>query len=372
MEELVGKYMFIDIFETRDVNNKKEQYDCIDSIRKQLKKYCYLFDKLQQEFGANYDYLQYHMPLKLIEYNFKDEPGELWFSMDFTILKDFIEVQSKRIIEDMQKDSNLINFFLKGISLASELHNHFWNVDSNSIYPVQFDFYGGSSELKVRDEKTHFNKVLGEIIPEFKAIELKSTSFSFYPYEKEVLCPLCKEWIPFSGNNIIYKFGKEIILHFDKTIKKDVYFTHNPLKATYFKEKEGILQVNHTNYTQEHLNILEIFHMLVNDEESVSYFKHVGERQLQMQNTEIYFLIEDHKPIGYTYWNKASTKEGEIDCIRQLYILPEHRNKGYAKKLLKNKIDGIDIFLIESPNEISFHIIETYFKEKHKGSIICG
>ena len=372
MEELVGKYMFIDNFETRDVNNKKEQYDCIDSIRKQLKEYCCHIDKLQQEFEANYDYLQYQNPLKLMEYNFKDEPGCLWFSMDFTILKDFIEVQSKRIIEDMQKDSNLIAFFLKGISLASELHNHFWNVDSNSIYPVQFDFYGSTSKLKVRDEKTHFNKELGEIMHEFKDIELKSFSFHFYPFEKEVLCPFCKEWIPFSGNNTINKFGKEIVLHFDKRIEKDVYFTHNPLKTTQFKEKEGILQVNYTNYTQEHLNILEIFYMLVNDEELVSNFKHVGERQLQMIDTEINFLIEDHKPIGYTYWNKASTTEGEIDCIRQLYVLPEHRNQGYAKKLLKHKIDGIDIFITETPNEISFHIIETYFKEKHKGSIICG
>ena len=108
------------------------------------------------------------------------------------------------------------------------------------------------------------------------------------------------------------------------------------------------------------------------NEEPVSHFKQIRESQLQMQDTEIYFLIDDHKPIGYTYWNKASTTEGEIDCIRQLYILPEHRNQGYAKKLLKHKIDGIDIFITEDPNEISFHIIETYFKEKHDGSIYCG
>ena len=112
--------------------------------------------------------------------------------------------------------------------------------------------------------------------------------------------------------------------------------------------------------------------MLVNEEEAVSNFKRIGERQFQMLDTEIYFLIKDHKPIGYTYWNKASPTRGEIDCIRQLYILPEHRNQGYAKKLLKHKIDGIDTFISETPNEISSHIIETYFKEKHKGSIFCA
>ncbi len=83
-------------------------------------------------------------------------------------------------------------------------------------------------------------------------------------------------------------------------------------------------------------------------------------------------IIEDHKPIGYTYWNKTPTREGEIDCIRQLYILLEYRNQSNAKKLLKHKIDGIEIFIAETPNEISFHIIETYFKEKYKGSIICA
>lgn len=73
MGELVGKYMFIDNFETRGVNNKKEQYECIDSIRKQLKEYCSRIDKLQQEFEVDYDYLQYHKPLKIMGYNFKDE-----------------------------------------------------------------------------------------------------------------------------------------------------------------------------------------------------------------------------------------------------------------------------------------------------------
>ncbi|GAG22657.1 unnamed protein product [marine sediment metagenome] len=63
--------------------------------------------------------------------------------------------------------------------------------------------------------------------------------------------------------------------------------------------------------------ICEVFHMLVNSE-PITHFKQIREDQLQVEDTEIYLMIKDHKPIGYTYWNKASTNEGELDCIRQL------------------------------------------------------
>lgn len=366
-----GKYIFVDNFKTREVNNIKEQNKFIGAIREHMKAFGDHIDKLQHEFEANYNYIQYKKPLKLLEYIIKDEPEHLSFNTDFTILKDFIEDQAKEVIKDMQKDSNLIDFFLKAINLGSKIVDYFWKEDSGSIYPVDINFFGGSSKLLFRDDRALDRSQLGLYVPVFKDVELKSFGFNFYPYKKEVQCPFCKEWISLSRYNTVNKFGKDIVLHDDDGIDKTVYFCPNPLVTSNFNEKQSIILVNYTNFTQEHLNILEAFHMLVN-QEPITHFNRINETKLQMIDTEIYLLIEDHNPIGYAYWNKAQIKEGDIDCVRQLYILSAYRNQGYAKKLLHHKIDKIEIFITETPNKISYHLIETYFNKKHKGSIYCA
>lgn len=364
-EELVENFVFIDNFDTREVNNKEDQDKFIVGIRQQIKKFYDRIDKLQQEFETKYDYIQYKKPLKIIEYGFMDEPKQLIFTTNFTILKDFVEDHSESIVEDLQNDSNLINYFITAIDIGTEIYDYFFKEDFRSTCPVEFSFSGGSSELVFRDDQT-----LGSSVPEFKDLELKSSSFYFYPYNKEIQCPFCKHWIPFSKYDTATKFGTEVLLHFDENVNKTVYFTSNPLKTAYFEEEETVVLVNYTNFTQEHLNILEAFHMFVN-QEPITHFNRVGELKLELLDTEVYFYIKSHKPIGYAYWNKASIEKGEMECARQLYILPKYRKQSYARKLLKHKIDKIEKFITESPNEISSYIMKTYFDEKYVGSIYC-
>ena len=291
-------------------------------------------------------------------------------SISFDILRDFIEEHPKFVADDLQSDLDLINFFLEAINIGSEVHDQFFGNVNNNKYLFDWNFNGGSVDFTFRDEKSRERIKIGQIIVSFKNIKLKSSIFSFYLYQKEICCPHCETWITCSEMNMTKIFGKNVVLHHDDKINKDIFFTENPLISTRFKEDKMIEKITPENYTQEQLIILEAFHMIINNEKDITHFFQIRESQFNIKNTEVYLMIKDHKPIGFAYWNDATPKEGIIDCIRQLYILEDYRNRGYARELLKEKIDSIERFIAESPNEISSHIIEKYFKEKYMGAII--
>ena len=368
MSELVGNDYFIASYETRKVNNYLEQEKEIKSIRKQLQEYCTRIDKLQEQFEANYDYKQYDKPLKLIDYYFEDNPRNLTISINCGILKDFIEDNPKFVVEDMQNDSELIKFILEAVTIGSEVHNQFYG--KKDKYLVDWSLFKGSNNLTFRDEKSRERIEIGEMISSFKNIEVKSFIFSFSSYQKEIWCPYCETWITCSEMNMTKIFGDDVVFHHDEIINKDIYFTQNPLVSTKFRESEKIVKISPKNYNQEHLNILEAFYMILNSEEGINHFFRIKRDQFEIKSTEVYLIIKDQNPIGFAYWNDANTKEGIFICLRQLYIRQEYRNKGYARELLKQKIDSLERFIVESPNEISSHIIKKYFKEKYVGTIM--
>lgn len=93
--------------------------------------------------------------------------------------------------------------------------------------------------------------------------------------------------------------------------------------------------------------------------------------QAQVDNKEFRRLVRSSgliilcrtKYLGYLSWDMT---EGKLPTVRQLFVVPDERRKGYATRLMQYFVSKIATkqtanslrFLVESPNEASFKLLK--------------
>jgi len=74
--------------------------------------------------------------------------------------------------------------------------------------------------------------------------------------------------------------------------------------------------------------------------------RHHFSRFLNDNSRGVLFLIRDsEKAVGFTtlYFGFSSTRAEEVGILNDLYILPEHRNKAYGKKLIQHAMAAVKL-----------------------------
>ena len=156
--------------------------------------------------------------------------------------------------------------------------------------------------------------------------------------------------------------GDEVIKINNQYFMKSHYNQMKKIFNKKYEKKETIIKINAENCDRKASNILKALDLKI-CLEGFHYWLSINKQKLKDWNGEVFIMIKNHKIVGYAYWNEFQKR---IPCLRQLYIIPEERNKGHAIELLKLKIDTIEEFAMESPNYISQCIGAKYFKNKWK------
>jgi GNAT superfamily N-acetyltransferase len=80
-------------------------------------------------------------------------------------------------------------------------------------------------------------------------------------------------------------------------------------------------------------------------------------RRLDRRYFTVYLLLVDGKPAGYAAWNFW---DDGVPVLRQLYIVPELRRKGYGSRLLVESwrmFKPTRMFYVESPSNATLNML---------------
>jgi len=80
-------------------------------------------------------------------------------------------------------------------------------------------------------------------------------------------------------------------------------------------------------------------------------------RRLDKRYFTVYLLLVDGKPVGYAAWNLF---DDGVPVLRQLYIVPKERRKGYGSRLLVESwrmFKPTEMFYVESPSNATLNML---------------
>jgi hypothetical protein len=95
-------------------------------------------------------------------------------------------------------------------------------------------------------------------------------------------------------------------------------------------------------------------------------------RPLNSHDFTVYMLYKGEKPVGYAAWNLW--KDGK-PVLRQLYITPEERRRGYGCFLLQESwrlFKAGEAFLVESPSHATLNMLVKLGYAKREGEACVG
>jgi len=103
-------------------------------------------------------------------------------------------------------------------------------------------------------------------------------------------------------------------------------------------------------------------------------------RALSPDSFTVFILLDDKGPIGYAAWNLLENNE-EDPTLRQIYIVPQKRRKGYGTYLFtesRKLFSDAPTMVVESPNSTFTNLLcKLGLAEKHcktvmgKGVMFC-
>jgi GNAT superfamily N-acetyltransferase len=103
-------------------------------------------------------------------------------------------------------------------------------------------------------------------------------------------------------------------------------------------------------------------------------------RALSPDSFTVFMLLDDEGPIGYAAWNLFENKE-EDPTLRQIYIVPQNRRKGYGTYLFtesRKLFSDAPTMVVERPNSTFVNLLcKLDLAEKHdktvtgKGVMFC-
>jgi GNAT superfamily N-acetyltransferase len=87
----------------------------------------------------------------------------------------------------------------------------------------------------------------------------------------------------------------------------------------------------------------------------------------------VYLLLVDGKPVGYAAWNLF---DDGVPVLRQLYIVPEKRRKGYGSRLLVESwrmFKPTEMFYVESPSNATLNmLVKLGFAKRGEDGCVYG
>lgn len=183
-----------------------------------------------------------------------------------------------------------------------------------------------------------------------------SVTFELKCYGVYYICPICNEKTLFKISDYASIYCINEIIHPELVVIFDDDFSLNvPLD-------DGIHLL--PNNDRGFLRYLAI-HKRAKLE--VSNFLTIEKSRFLTKQDNVVVSIVNRKIVGYLSWNMFALSK----CIRQVYVLPNYRRKGIAKKLFEWVIRDVSEFTVEMPNNKSIGLVNK-FKQSHKIYYIQG
>jgi len=226
---------------------------------------------------------------------------------------------------DALKTQKITKHFLICPGCGSEFDGVYGTEEGYFCSKCKYDF---TSELDNLWEEREVDALICDICG--REISCTSENFNRMSLFKEVMCPHCNDAVK-PSHIMMHSVG---IFYRGKWRSRNV-FLHDPLKNGLISVKSKKDKI--TSYVLASLAKI--------DEPS---FRTPDPKDVQI-------LWVNGEAIGY----QSSNKHMGIPCLRQIYIRPEYRRKGYATRITEKFLDeNPGEILIESPNNISLKMLE--------------